>query len=271
MLSPHPTSPLEYWFFKVNAGRVALIVDWIARRKKNENVLRASIHSPQKREVVFETLGDGNPSLLTTEHTSGKAGEVEWKLDLDIAGGWIKPSLFPASELQLFDMTIVSAPSVKFTGWIRHGQERFELQGARGMVSHYWGRRLPREWWWVSANQFDRAEVAVECMVLRSGVWGVPLGLRLGYLFFEQNGKRRLWIAPPASVHAVGSPESFEIQFGGPGGRPVRLAAHGRDYGDFGQRIINTLTGDLEIWEGERLIARAEKAAGLERRAPGDL
>jgi hypothetical protein len=37
VLSPHPASALEYWFFKVNAGPVALLVDWIARRRVNEN------------------------------------------------------------------------------------------------------------------------------------------------------------------------------------------------------------------------------------------
>jgi hypothetical protein len=136
------------------------------------------------------------------------------------------------------------------------------------MLSHYWGRALPREWWWVSANQFDRAGVAVECMVLHSGVWGVPLGIRLGYLHLEHDGQTRLWIAPPAWIQAAGTPESFEIRLWAPGRKPVRLVARGRDYGNFGERIANTLTGDLDVWEGERVIARAVRTAGLERRGP---
>lgn len=32
MLTLHPTAAIEYWYFKVNAGSIALIVDWIARR-----------------------------------------------------------------------------------------------------------------------------------------------------------------------------------------------------------------------------------------------
>ena len=37
MLDSHPSAALEYWFFKVNAGPVALIVDWIERRRLKEH------------------------------------------------------------------------------------------------------------------------------------------------------------------------------------------------------------------------------------------
>ena len=48
----------------------------------------------------------------------------------------------------------------------------------------------------------------------------------------------------------------------------IRLNARGSDYGDLGDGISNTLVGDLELWEGERLIGRAQGTAGLERRTP---
>jgi len=32
MFNPHPFAALGYWFFKVNAGPIALLVDWIDRR-----------------------------------------------------------------------------------------------------------------------------------------------------------------------------------------------------------------------------------------------
>jgi len=54
MFVSHPSSALEYWFFKVNVGPIALIVDWIERHKTKEHLLRASIHSPYKREVIFK-------------------------------------------------------------------------------------------------------------------------------------------------------------------------------------------------------------------------
>ena len=65
MLTPHPLSNIEYWFFKVNNGPVALIVDWIERRKSKEHVLRVSIHSPYKREVIFEGLESFMPATIS--------------------------------------------------------------------------------------------------------------------------------------------------------------------------------------------------------------
>ena len=33
ILSQHPSVALEYWFFKVNSGPIALLADWIARAR----------------------------------------------------------------------------------------------------------------------------------------------------------------------------------------------------------------------------------------------
>lgn len=49
MLAPHPSAALEYWFFKVNAGPTALLVDWIARRRANEHRLHARGSRPPRR------------------------------------------------------------------------------------------------------------------------------------------------------------------------------------------------------------------------------
>jgi hypothetical protein len=78
MLTSHSTAALEYWFFKVNAGPISLLVDWIERRKLNEHWLRVSIHSPYKREVIFEKLITFMPgdNSLTTQRTVGHAGDV---------------------------------------------------------------------------------------------------------------------------------------------------------------------------------------------------
>ena len=265
-LSPHPHAALEYWFFKVNSGPVALLVDWIARRRQNEHILRVSIHSPRQRAVLFEKL---EPPLVSDRHfidtrrTAGQVADVAWDLDIDAGPEWIAPDVFPARLLRMTDLALVSAPSATFSGWVRHGSMLVELQRAPGLLSHYWGRRLAHEWWWVSANQFDREDVAVECAVFRSGVWGLPLRLPLAYLYLRVAGARKLIISPPAMVRVNGSPEQFEIQV-----RGITLSARGRDYGDLGDGIVNTLVGDLEIREGGQRIARAEGTAGLERRAP---
>jgi hypothetical protein len=269
-LAPHPHAALEYWFFKVNAGPVALLVDWIARRRVSENVLRVSIHSPQGRAVLFETQTPlfGERSFLHAERTVGRAGNVEWELEIEPGDGWIAPDIFPAALLGMTDLTLVSAPLVFFTGWIRHSDRQFEVQRSPGMVSHYWGRGLAPEWWWVSANQFDREEVAVECTVLRTGLWGLPLRFPLAYLHLGRGKVREMAIAPLAGAQVTGSSETFEIRFRRFGAETITLSARGRDYGDLGDGIVNTLVGDLEIREGRKIIGRAEGTAGLERRAP---
>ena len=173
MLSPNPRANLEYWFFKVNAGPVALLVDWIARRKRREFWLRASIHSPYRREVIFQTLPvlSAEPEGISALATSGAVGEIEWDLRIDPGGAWIAPDIVPARALGVTDLAPVSQPTATFSGLIPPGPKVFHIQQAHGLVSHYWGRRLPSEWWWISASQFDRPDVAVECSVLRSGLW----------------------------------------------------------------------------------------------------
>lgn len=271
MLTPHPSAALEYWFFKVNAGSVALLVDWIARRKQNENVLRVSIHSPQQRDVLFDKLPSpmiAEQNFMTAQRTCGYLGDISWALDIECDDERIDPSLLPDRLLRMTDLDLVSAPLAKFTGWVQHGSLHVELQRAPGMIAHYWGRQLPHEWWWVSANQFDQEDTAVECAVLRSSLWGVPVRLPLAYLYLRHANARKLIIAPPALAQVTGTPEKFEIQFRPFASKTITLRAQGRDYGDLGDGIVNTLVGDLDIWDGSQLIARAKGTAGLERRVP---
>jgi hypothetical protein len=270
MLQPHPHAALEYWFFKVNAEPVALLVDWIARRRTHEHWLRVSIHSPGMRAVLFDKhaapVSQGQ-SFLTADRTVGHLGEVAWELDIELGTEWIDPNLFPVSLLRMTDLALVSAPLVAFTGWVRYGDQQVNLQRALGMISHYWGRQLSAEWWWVSANQFDREGVAVECTVLRSSLWGIPVRLPLAYFYLKEAAEQELVLSPPAIARVTGSPEKFEIQIRRFWAETITLKAVGRDYGDLGDGIINTLVGDLEILKGGRLVARAKGTAGLERRA----
>lgn len=74
-------------------------------------------------------------------------------------------------------------------------------------------------------------------------------------------------MAPPNAMNVEGSDEAFTVTFKRIGGKGIRLVGVGRDYGDFGERIGNTLTGDLDIYEGDQLIASAKGSAGLERRS----
>ena len=272
MLSPHPSTDLEYWFFKVNSGSVALLVDWIARRKQNENILRVSIHTPQHRDVFFDKLPlpmIHEQNFMTTQRTRGYLRDISWALDIECNQERVDPNFRLDKFLGITDLALLSAPLAKFTGWVQHGPLlRVELQSAPGMIAHYWGRQLPHEWWWISVNQFDQADVAVECALVRTSVWGVSLRLPLSYLYLRRANERNFIIAPPARTQVTGTPEKFEIQFRPFAGKTITLKAQGREYGDLGDGILNTLVGDLDIWEGNELIARAKGTATLERRAP---
>jgi uncharacterized membrane protein len=267
MLAPHPRSALEYLFFKVNAGPVALIVDWIIRRPAHQSVMRVSVHAPGRREVIFQALESSEVGLTPT-HTSGQAGDIRWALDIDPGEEWLAPDLLRARLMRMTDLALVSAPNAVFSGEIHIGGQRFTVDQSAGMVSHYWGRRLSPEWWWVSANQFDQPGVAVECAVFRSGLWGVPLRLPLAYLYLRQADGRHLIMSPPARARVTGTLDHFEISVRPVGGAPILLKASGREYGDFGEGITNTLVGDLDILQGGKLIASARGTAGLECRAP---
>ena len=270
LLSSHPAAALEYWFFKVNAGSVALLVDWIARRPQNENVVRVSIHSPQDRLVAFDKLPlpmMPEQNFLSTQHTLGHVGNISWDLDIECSSARVEPDIFPAKLLRMSDLVLVSAPVARFSGSIRQGSLQADLHHAAGMISHYWGRQLAHEWWWLSANQFDQADTVVECAVFQSSLWGSRIRLPMAYLYLQHGDTRRLIISPPAAAKVTGTPESFEIQFRSFNAKTITIKAHGRDYGDLGDRIINTLVGDLDIWEGDQRIAQASGTAALERRA----
>jgi hypothetical protein len=266
----HPSASIEYWFFKVNAGPIALIVDWIERRKLNEHVLRASVHSPYKREVIFEKLESFMPgdNFMTTQRTVGHAGDVSWELEIMPNGDWFKPDVFPAGLLKMPDLASVGAPFVSFTGWIRHGSQQTQLDHVPGSITQYWGRQLAAEWWWVSAHQFDQEGVAVEGTILRSRVWGTSLQTPLAFLYLRQKDKMEYIIAPASLAHVRGTPEEFQVEITRLGKEKIILNCKGRDYGDFGDNIINTLTGDMELCEGNRVLARAIGTAGLERLYP---
>ena len=146
IFASHPSTALEYWFFKVNAGPIALIVDWIERHRQKEHWLRVSIHSPRKREVIFEKLDAfmPNDNFLSTQRTAGHAGDISWEWDIESGQEWIQPDIFPVGLLRMADLTL-SAPVATFTGWIRHGTQQTSLNHVPGLLSHYWGRQLALE------------------------------------------------------------------------------------------------------------------------------
>ena len=270
MLTPHPSAALEYWFFKVNSGPIAVLADWIARRNTNQNWLRISIHSPYKREVVAEKLVELMPqdNFLSMQRTMGQIGDLAWELDINSGEDFIQPDIFPLGLLRITDLLLLSAPQAHFTGWIRHGEQKFMLKNAPGMISHYWGRQLASDWWWISANQFDQKDISIECSFFHTSLWGSPIKASFAYLYLCHDDKKELVMAPSGMVSIKGTCENFTLRINRIGKEPIFLKGTGRDYGDLGDRIFNTLTGDLEIRIGNKLIARAQGTAGIEYRSP---
>jgi hypothetical protein len=170
----HRKAALEYWFFKVNAGPVALLVDWIARRDRHEQALRAIVHSPAGREVLFDsyTAMDSGPRVLTMEGTKGAVGNLEWDLSLHVGPERLAPQIFPAGQLRMFDLALISAPMVEFSGWMRHGADRHRIDRAPGILSHYWGRQLALDWWWVSASRGSEDQHTRTARSCRAGRFG---------------------------------------------------------------------------------------------------
>lgn len=271
MLNPHPASQLEYWFFKFNHQNVTLLVDWIARRRTGSGEVRISINSPTAKEVIFldhAPILENGPPELSMQATSWYEGDVRWELTLETSSERIRPQIFPAEQLKVFDLSVVSAPRVSFNGWIEHRGNRYPIYQALGMVSHYWGRRLPKEWWWISANQFSDAGISVECSLIRSRIWGSPIGVPIGYFYYRRDSRSNLFISPPARITVTGSQDAFQVVVRSLLWRNIILEAKGREYADIGEGIVNTLNGDLQITEEGKMDAHAEATAGLERRDP---
>jgi hypothetical protein len=65
------------------------------------------------------------------------------------------------------------------------------------MTCHYWGRQLPREWVWLSANDFERTGTAVEIAVMRSALWGVNVPLPAAGYAWLRNDERESLVASP--------------------------------------------------------------------------
>ncbi|WP_243076665.1 hypothetical protein [Microbacterium sp. SS28] len=229
-----------------------------------------SVHSPHRREVVFKDLDTWMPqdNFMTTERSVGHAGDVAWDLTITPKREPIAPDIFPVGLLRIPDLASFGSPFATFSGWIQHGPERTTLTEVLGSITQYWGRSLAAEWWWISAHQFDRPDVALEGVALRSRAWGTAIQLPLAYFSLYRAGKSEYIQAPPSRVEVEGTPDEFQVHVWRRGKEGLSFICVGREYGDFGDGIVNTLTGDLEIREGGRVIARSTATAGLERLAP---
>jgi hypothetical protein len=278
---------VDYAFFKLNVPEheLALLVDFIIQRPAHLAHVRVSVHAAQGSGVYWDSLPLSAVVLrpkdqktsgtqlgacwLNTEGSRGTVGPVTWDVAFLAAGRALVP-LSPAFEtLRMFDLFLRSVPDVRLSGQVTVAGHTYPVDQACGMVSSYHGRELAEQWYWVSCNTFDRADVALECLVARSAVYGWPdVHVRSGYLYVHAGEQTQTIVAPlNGSIALTGTREAFTITARARGSRTtyaVQCQAEPTAYHDLGDRIWNTLVGSCSL-EG---VAIATGTAGLEQREP---
>ena len=125
------------------------------------------------------------------------------------------------------------------------------LLGRPSMLCHYWGRQLLRRWLWLSANDLDRPELAVEAGVLRSQAWGrrVPLPT-LGYAWLEDRSATHMVASPIDGLvrYAPRATGGVNISVAGLRGRwQLQAWAPGPSFVDLGEGIAQSLRAGCRL------------------------
>jgi hypothetical protein len=268
-------APIEYWFFKFNLDGLAFLVDFILRGERDQGELRISLWVDGHGRVEHAnvpTWSTKTPSVRIGDcsfgdgSSRGVVGDVEWDLSFELGPARVHPAVPPLSWLHPFDTDIINRPQARFAGTVRVGDRDFPVPEAEGLISHYWGRRLMDEWWWISANHFDQPGIALEVSVARSRLWGMRApAVKIGYLWLQTPNSSHMVKSPVNGIISVtGRSEEFGITARSITGRTVRLSclAPMDRFNDLGEGIRQTLLGTCAI-EG---LATAVGSAGLERR-----
>lgn len=272
---PPRGAPLEYWFLRVGTSELAFLVDWIIRRKEAAATVRVSLWVHGEGRVLHEGSGSWRDTaaevviagcVLTSHRASGQVADVTWDLTYSPGPWLLDPAPALAKVLRPFDLQLIARPRARFTGTVVVGGESFRFDDTGGTFSHYWGRRLPDSWVWVSAGGLgDDGDACVEAALFRSRLWGMPGPLATaGYLALDA-GRRTAQVVAPAygRITTRGTESAFELS-----ARSLTQSLHltaraGRDsYNDLGEGIHQVLVADLSV-DG---VGSCEGRAGLEIR-----
>jgi hypothetical protein len=223
----------------------------------------ARFHRPGRSAV----LASAGPCWLGARGSLGTVGPVSWELAFHGDGPPLLPLPAFLEPLGAVDMYLASAPDVRLDGEVTVAGVRLPVKDAPGMVSSYHGRRLPPSWTWISCSAFDRAGVALECMVARTRLFGLGgHGVETGYFHLRADGRSETIVAPFSGGVAVERDGDRLLvsarRRGSARGHRLACRADAAAWHDLGEGIRNTLVGDCEV-EG---VARARGTAGLEER-----
>lgn len=262
-------APLEYWFFRTSWADGALLVDVISRRHEGTVELRVSSRiqgTAQINRLVREHRP--GPTLdtaqvvgceLTLRSSRGSCGPIAWDLDFAAAPTRLTAPPAPWRQWGAFDLALTSWPLASATGSVTLDGRTEELVGRPAMLCHYWGRELPRRWLWLSANDFDQSNVALEVGVLRSKAWGrrVPLPA-LGYAWLHDSTGTRMVASPIDGLvrHARRPQGGVNLSITGLAGRwQVQAWAADHSFVHLGDGIAQSLSADLLLVNGLRQAA----------------
>jgi hypothetical protein len=264
-------APLEYWFIKLHAGDLAFLVDYIIRRASGRSEVRVSLWTAGRGRVA-RTYAEGRSSgadvfigddRFGPDRCTGSAPDIAWDLTYASRPGRAAPRV-PLLD-GAFDMSLVSLPRTVFDGSVVVDGVRYDVAAAPGSVTHYWGRRLPERWHWISANGFPGTDLALECVLMRTRLWGRPPALTAGYLWTFRDGRDRLLVSPlTGRLTVAGQRTDYTLTARGPRiTTRLRCSAPPEAYNDLGEGIRQTLLGRCALVGTDDIDGRA----GLEYRA----
>jgi len=275
---------LDNVFFKFNIPErgMALLIDFTVRRRQRRRVveIRASLFNGSNATVKvasfpFSTLrhDDGGYTVgnawLGPEGSRGSFNAISWDLVFQASGPLLDPQV--VGDVRPFDLRLRSVPDALISGNISIDGHGYTFSHEPGTIGTYYGRRLPERLYWVSANAFDIPGVTLECMSLRSSIFGLPLlRAQVGY-FHLKTPTSSLTIMHPLTgqIQISGDRQNWEIHARPRHGPPVtiRCAAPETQYQHLGDHLYTTLLGSCTI-EG---LAVTEGLAALTARTPEHL
>ena len=256
--SPRDKARLDYWFWKFHVGDLALLVDLIIRRGAGTAEVRVSQWLRGTGRVVHCEMAEWSASdaeirigetTLRQGRSVGSAEDISW--DLTWTPGRVLSALRGlVARVQPFDTTIVVWPDAVFSGSVTVGDERFDVRELPGTVYHYWGRRLPDRWVWLSATQFEgHPHRRVEgVFAVRTRLFGrAPMPTPASLLWTTDVGRREELVGNVNAIIGV-KPLASAVTIDARGiGKRHRLTASWGDVppNDIGEGIIQTMHGDL--------------------------
>jgi len=263
---------LEYWFFRTDTEDLSFLVDLIVRRgeRRAETRVASRVGDAAGVERAFSDTWTADEhgirageSHLDAATTQGRVGEITWSLAVDLGPDRIRPLPPALSWLRPFDMQLVSRPTARFTGSVSIGGRAWTLESRPGMVSHYWGRALPRRWTWVSVTG-GSTEPRWESTVLSSRIWGTPLAVTCGYVWRSGDpptGGAKLAVMPLNGLvrSTRGGSGAARVRARRPWGFAADLDCRASDesFADLGEGIRQSLAADV-VADGRRLRGALE-------------